>query len=472
MRSRSVTILMTTALLISLLAFTSPALAAEDDDCPGINGDSTYDRNGCLDTDGDGWSDPDEEWSTTDGADAFPNEKTQWADRDGDGFGDTSSFDAVLIDHFPDDVNLHRAVLSVGCNPPDHTLSIGKSSYFLCTVKNEGLVPIRLTPEWHTKEGVSIGDLPAKIDLEEHGMGGDQNELRLDFTAESAGVSGGLLYFNESSDPVPIFSVALGILVETSTPKASSSDATPTLDPMREKANSLASWMSAKTGYNFNVQTVLALLVIGPLILFVIGRKTQSSLQNRKLERDALEQESSNEEEREKEVKPDSEELSLEDMATDPNVPETKPKRGVKGAEGRVLAEGMVEVMVGDIDMPTAPNDAFNVLTKTLDESDIEGDDWDSSLDESKDDDETDFKVPSKHKASKAELNDKVDDEPKTAKRKSKKVEKKQVGTAETETTSTPAKGVSKSVKKQKKGSKKRPPGKVGHTRGPGVDLK
>ena len=425
MRSKPVTILMATALLISLLAFTSPALAAEDDDCPGISGDSTYDRNGCPDADGDGWSDPDEEWGTTDGADAFPNEKTQWADRDGDGFGDTSSFDAVLIDHFPDDNNLHRAVLSVGCNPPDHTLSIGKSSYFLCTVKNEGLVPIRLTPEWHTKEGVLIGDLPAKIDLEEHGMDGDLNELRLDFTAESAGVSGGLLYFNESSDPVPIFSVALGILVETSTPKASSSDATPTLDPIREKANSLASWMSVKTGYNFNVQTVLALLVIGPLILFVIGRKTQSSLQNRKLERDALEQKSTNEEEREKEVEPDSEELSLEDMATDPNVPETKPKRGVKGAEGRVLAEGMVEVMVGDIDMPTAPNDAFNVLTENLDESEIEGDEWDSSLDESKDDD-TDFKVASKHKASKAELNDKVDDEPKTAKRKNKWVLLKQ----------------------------------------------
>ena len=472
MRSKPVTILMMTALLLSLLAFTSPAIAAEDDDCPGINGDSTNDRNGCPDTDGDGWSDPDEEWSTTDGADAFPNEKTQWADRDGDGFGDTSSFDAILIDHFPDDKNLHRAVLSVGCNPPDHTIPIGKSSYFLCTVKNEGLVPIRLTPKWDTKEGVTIGSLPARIDLEEHGMGGDQNELRLDFTAESAGVSGGLLYFNESSDPVPISSVALGILVESSTPKASSSDATPTLDPVREKVNSLASWMGVKTGYNFNFQTVLVLLVIGPLVLFVIGRKTQSSLQNRKLEREVLEKESTNEEEREKEVKPDSKELSLEDMATDPNVPENKPKRGVKGAEGRVLAEGMVEVMVGDIDMPTAPNDAFNVLTGTLDKSEIEGDDWDLSLEKSKDDDDTDFKVASKHKASKAELNDEVYDEQKTAKIKSKKVEKKQVVTTETEAISTPSKAVSKSIKKQNKGSKKRPPGKVGHTRGPGVDLK
>lgn len=472
MRSRPVTILLATVLLISLLSFTSPALAAEDDDCPGINGDSTYDRNGCPDTDGDGWSDPDGDWSTADGADAFPNEKTQWADRDGDGFGDTSSFDAVLIDHFPDDVNLHRAVLSVGCNPPDHTLPIGKSSYFLCTVKNEGLVPIRLTAEWDAKEGVSIGELPVKIDLEEHGMGGDLNELRLDFTAESAGVSGGLLYFNESSDSEPIFSVALGILVETSTTQVSSSNPTPTLDPIREKANSLASWMSANTGYNFNVQSVLVLLVIGPLILFVIGRKTRSSLQNRKLEREIVEKESANEEEREKEVEPEPEELSLEDMASDPNVPETKPKRGVKGAEGKVLAEGMVEVIVGEIDMPTTPNDAFNVLTENLDDSEIEGDGWDSSLDESKDDDDTDFKVSSKHRANKSELNEEATDSPKSAKRKSKKAEKKQVDNAETETVLTPAKAVSKSTKKQKKGGKKRPPGKVGHTRGPGVDLK
>ncbi len=470
MRSIRVTILMMTTLLIPLLAFTSPALAAEDDDCPGINGDSTYDRNGCPDADGDGWSDPDENWSTTDGADAFPDEKTQWADRDGDGFGDTSSFDAVLIDHFPDDENLHRAVLSVGCNPPDHTIPIGKSSYFLCTVKNEGLVPVRLTPVWHTKEGVSIGNLPTKIDLEAHGMGGDQNELRLDFTAESAGVSGGLLYFNESSDPEPIFSVALGILVETSTPKTSSSDSTPTLNPMREKANSLASWMSIKTGYNFNVQSVLALLVIGPLILFAIGRKTQSSLQNRKLEREVLEKESTNEEEREKEVEPEHQELSLEDMATDPNVAEKKPKRGVKGAEGKVLAEGMVEVIVGEIDMPTGPSDAFNVLTESLDESEIEEEGWDSSLDDANDDDDTDFKVATKHRASKAELSDNLNDTKRTTK--SKKNEKTTPSIDKTEGTSTPAKEVSKSVNKQKKGRKKRPPGKVGHTRGPGVDLK
>ena len=56
------------------------------DGCPDIVGTSTQDRNGCPDSDGDGWSDPDENWTVRDGADALPNERTQHADRDGDGW--------------------------------------------------------------------------------------------------------------------------------------------------------------------------------------------------------------------------------------------------------------------------------------------------------------------------------------------------------------------------------------------------
>ena len=60
------------------------------DGCPTIFGDSIYDRLGCVDTDSDGYSDPDANWpATTDcyGADAFPNDPTQWCDEDNDGFG-------------------------------------------------------------------------------------------------------------------------------------------------------------------------------------------------------------------------------------------------------------------------------------------------------------------------------------------------------------------------------------------------
>ena len=58
------------------------------DGCVSIAGDSLYDRLGCRDSDGDGWSNPDTSYTAEDGADAFPSDDTQWFDRDADGYGD------------------------------------------------------------------------------------------------------------------------------------------------------------------------------------------------------------------------------------------------------------------------------------------------------------------------------------------------------------------------------------------------
>ena len=60
------------------------------DACPITWGDSEVDRLGCKDSDGDGYSDPTVDWPTTPdcyGADAFPSDATQWCDEDADGFG-------------------------------------------------------------------------------------------------------------------------------------------------------------------------------------------------------------------------------------------------------------------------------------------------------------------------------------------------------------------------------------------------
>ena len=46
------------------------------------------DRYGCPDTDMDGYSSADDDWTIEDGADAFPTDNTQWSDWDEDGFGD------------------------------------------------------------------------------------------------------------------------------------------------------------------------------------------------------------------------------------------------------------------------------------------------------------------------------------------------------------------------------------------------
>ena len=58
------------------------------DACDGVSGTSSQDRNGCADQDGDGYSDPDGSWGASNGADAYPTDDTQWADSDGDGYGD------------------------------------------------------------------------------------------------------------------------------------------------------------------------------------------------------------------------------------------------------------------------------------------------------------------------------------------------------------------------------------------------
>lgn len=66
----------------------------DGDSCPNNHGNSTKDRYGCIDTDGDGWSDD---------GDDLPANPTQWLDRDGDGYGDNQSVNATQIDYFPND---------------------------------------------------------------------------------------------------------------------------------------------------------------------------------------------------------------------------------------------------------------------------------------------------------------------------------------------------------------------------------
>ena len=61
------------------------------DHCPGQNGFSEIDRRGCKDSDNDGYSDPTENWTLSDGADFSIYDKSQWMDSDGDGYGDNLS---------------------------------------------------------------------------------------------------------------------------------------------------------------------------------------------------------------------------------------------------------------------------------------------------------------------------------------------------------------------------------------------
>jgi hypothetical protein len=63
-------------------------LGNSPDSCPSVTGFSKLDRFGCIDTDFDFYSDADEGYTILDGADALPDDITQWLDMDADGFGD------------------------------------------------------------------------------------------------------------------------------------------------------------------------------------------------------------------------------------------------------------------------------------------------------------------------------------------------------------------------------------------------
>ena len=103
------------ATLAAALCFASVA-AEEPDACPSVDGSSTEDRAGCLDSDGDGYSDPDANWTEADGADAFPGDATSWSDGDGDGYADQAG--ATKSDDCPFTPGTSRVIL-FGCSDID-----------------------------------------------------------------------------------------------------------------------------------------------------------------------------------------------------------------------------------------------------------------------------------------------------------------------------------------------------------------
>ena len=91
------------------------------DACPYVFGNSTVDRYGCVDTDGDGYSDPTANWGIVSStgycqADGVPLDPTQWCDGDGDGYGENQ--DGNLPDECPDEAG--SSILDrVGCLDSD-----------------------------------------------------------------------------------------------------------------------------------------------------------------------------------------------------------------------------------------------------------------------------------------------------------------------------------------------------------------
>lgn len=122
------------------------------DNCPLVPGNSTQDRVGCRDTDGDGYSDPtiaggnDIDWNESNGADALPLEPTQWEDQDGDGYGDNAA--GVLPDACPTEYGLSNLDV-YGCPDGDNDGSSQGNDAF----------PDDAT-QWSDQDGDGYGDNP------------------------------------------------------------------------------------------------------------------------------------------------------------------------------------------------------------------------------------------------------------------------------------------------------------------------
>ena len=84
------------------------------DACPTVNAFSTLDRYGCPDSDLDGYSNADENCTVEDGADALPNNPTQWLDGDADGYGDAA--DGQEPDSCPWEYGTSTKAVSIDAN--------------------------------------------------------------------------------------------------------------------------------------------------------------------------------------------------------------------------------------------------------------------------------------------------------------------------------------------------------------------
>ena len=98
--------------------FGDNATGTQGDACPSSNGNSTIDRFGCIDTDGDGRSNPGGTWTVADGADAVPNNPTQYLDGDGDGYGDDPS--GTFADDCPGQSGTSNQNGTYGCPDADN----------------------------------------------------------------------------------------------------------------------------------------------------------------------------------------------------------------------------------------------------------------------------------------------------------------------------------------------------------------
>ena len=192
------------------------------DGCPNTPGDSTMDRLGCQDADGDGYSN---------GGDVFIYEPTQWNDTDGDLFGDNNGPDDYNGDDCPNEPGVASGTNGTGCpiwNPdadgdgiPDTSDQCADTPAGVTTnlvgcsdLDGDGVYePTDLCPE--TPAGTQVDDTGCAVTSGD-GNGNDGNDGSGD-SGETEGTTDGgsntLLYIIIAASVVLLLVVVLGATV-------------------------------------------------------------------------------------------------------------------------------------------------------------------------------------------------------------------------------------------------------------------
>ena len=191
------------------------------DGCPNTPGDSTIDRLGCQDADGDGYSN---------GGDVFIYEPTQWNDTDGDLFGDNNGPDDYNGDDCPNEPGVASGTNGTGCpiwNPdadgdgiPDtsdqcaDTPAGATTNLVGCSdIDGDGVFePTDLCPE--TPAGTSVDDTGCAITSGDgNGDGSGDSGDSGDAEGTTDGGSNTLLYIIIAASVVMLIVVVLGATV-------------------------------------------------------------------------------------------------------------------------------------------------------------------------------------------------------------------------------------------------------------------
>lgn len=245
-----------------------PAVAAET--CLNGSGTSTEDREGCLDSDGDGWSDPDPGWAAhPEGeADAFVNEPTQWLDLDGDGWGDNLSTGAALRDWWPQNDEVHDPVVRVSCEVAGHEVDFEGRATFRCNVFNPMPASgVQVVASWSIGRGVGGTTSSALLDLAAEGRDGSSALVALDVRGIEAGTWPVVLSIDMADEDRLLEQESLSLVVaaEVVAPVVTDENDTGVADAVERFDDSL--WMLQRQIETWSGRDLPGIVRFAPLVL-------------------------------------------------------------------------------------------------------------------------------------------------------------------------------------------------------------